>query len=74
MTYIVVGISCQSSDVHELSTSLLNGNLSGSVTQGGSEVVEKEGRCWSMVGRLELDDGHPVERGYFGFLDDPRSE
>ena len=67
MTYIVVGISCQSSDVHELSTRISNGEVLGSVAQSGSEMMEGDEQCRSMAGTL--DDGHPFEKGYFGFLD-----
>ena len=67
MTYIVVGISCQSSDVDELSTRISNGKVLGSVAQSRSEMMEKDEQCWSMAGTL--DDGHPFEQGYFGFLD-----
>ena len=63
-TYIYVGrlISCQSSNVHDLSLSLSNGNV-GSQTQRW-EVVGRDRRCWSMVGRLH--DRHSFERRYLG--------
>ena len=64
-TYVDVGwlISCQSSDVHDLSTS---GNSLRSVTQGGWEVMQRTraGRCWSTGGKL--DDGSAFERGHLG--------
>ena len=67
-TYIDVGwpIHRQYRAVHGLSTSLPGVNLLESVTQGGQEMVEGEGGCWSEVGRLD-DGGHAFERGHFGF-------
>ena len=65
-TYVDFGwlISCQSREVHVLSMSLPNGNQS--VAHGGLELRTEEGRCWSMVRRLEPDEGHAFERGHLG--------
>ena len=46
-------------------------DLLGSVTQGGSGMMEGRGRCRRMVRRLlgrldDNDEGHAFERGYLG--------
>ena len=66
-TYVDIGqlISpCQTNDMHDFlqSAGLPKRNLLGSMTQGGSGVMEGRGRCWCMVRRL--DEGHAFERGY----------
>jgi hypothetical protein len=47
--------------MHDLSTSLSNGSVLGSVTQ---EMMEREEHCWSVVG---IDNGHVFEWGDLGY-------
>jgi hypothetical protein len=69
-TYLDIGSlipPCQTNDVHNFlqSAGLPKRNRLGSMTQGGSGMMEERGRCWSMVRRL--DEGHALEWGYLGY-------